>query len=229
MSYADQIFIANCKDILSNGDELVGLNSRIRKFGIVNRYDVSTEFPFVSLFPIDYDLALKEMLWIWKSKCGIIAELPKELRNKWTHLSGTVRKQYRENLSFKHEVKDVNTEDVLDLFGRGTAVEVAYSDDFAVGVDDLLCDETHGRFIVDTITGKSYMSSFDKLLFDLRYGTLPCTRLLKLCDIDALDFAMPETSVYAATFGVNDGRLDLAVNQLYQDMASNANWSVVIE
>ena len=226
-SNANSIFINNCNDIISSGDVLVGLNPRVRKFGIVNHYDVFKEFPFVSLFPVDCSLALKEMLWIWQSKCGIINELPEELRNKWARLDGTVRKQCVENLCHKREVTGINENNVLDFFGRGSVVDISYSDGVERFIDDILCNETHARLVIDTTTGKSYMSPFDKLLFDLNYDTVPCTRVLKVCDVNDLDFSVPESSVYSVTFSIIDGRLDLVVNQQYQDMASNANWTVV--
>ena len=60
MSYADEVFIANCKDILENGTWDTDYNVRphwedgtsahtIKKFGIVNRYDLSKEFPAMTL------------------------------------------------------------------------------------------------------------------------------------------------------------------------------------
>ena len=60
MSYADQIFIQNCQDILSQGiwdtDQQVrprwedGTPAHtIHKFGVVNRYDLSQEFPILTI------------------------------------------------------------------------------------------------------------------------------------------------------------------------------------
>ena len=56
MSMADEIFINMCRDILENGTStegekgtpaLAGWNQRLydQKFGVVNRYDLSKEFP----------------------------------------------------------------------------------------------------------------------------------------------------------------------------------------
>ena len=60
MSYADEIFQQNCRDILQNGiwdtDQQVrprwddGAPAHtIKKFGIVNRYDLKREFPILTI------------------------------------------------------------------------------------------------------------------------------------------------------------------------------------
>ena len=56
MSLADKIFVDMCKDILENGTSTEGEKVRphwedgtsaytIKKFGVVNRYDLAKEFP----------------------------------------------------------------------------------------------------------------------------------------------------------------------------------------
>ena len=60
MSMADEIFINMCRDILENGTSTEGEKVRphwpdgtsaytIKKFGVVNRYDLSKEFPLLTL------------------------------------------------------------------------------------------------------------------------------------------------------------------------------------
>lgn len=77
MSYADEVFIANCKDILENGTWDTDYNVRphwedgtsahtIKKFGIVNRYDLSKEFPAMTLRKTFIKSATDELLWIWQ-------------------------------------------------------------------------------------------------------------------------------------------------------------------
>ncbi|HOO26535.1 MAG TPA: thymidylate synthase, partial [Clostridiales bacterium] len=79
MSYADQIFIENCKDILANGfrDDDYDVRPRwedgspahtIKKFCLVNRYDLSKEFPIFTLRKTNYKNAIDEILWIWQKK-----------------------------------------------------------------------------------------------------------------------------------------------------------------
>ena len=60
MSYADDVFIKMCQDILENGTSTEGEKVRpvwedgtpaytIKKFGVVNRYDLRKEFPAMTL------------------------------------------------------------------------------------------------------------------------------------------------------------------------------------
>ena len=60
MSYADKIFKEMCRDILGNGTSTEGEKVRphwedgtqaytIKKFGVVNRYDLRKEFPAITI------------------------------------------------------------------------------------------------------------------------------------------------------------------------------------
>ena len=79
MSLADEIFISNCKDILENGYSTENEKNRpkwadgteaytIKKFGVVNRYDLSKEFPILTLRRTYLKSAIDELLWIWQKK-----------------------------------------------------------------------------------------------------------------------------------------------------------------
>ena len=78
MSYADEVFIATCKDILNNGisDDDRDVRPRwedgtpahtVKKFGVVNRYDLSKEFPMLTLRKTFLKSAVDELLWIWQT------------------------------------------------------------------------------------------------------------------------------------------------------------------
>ena len=86
MSFADQIFIQNCRDILKNGvwdtDHPVrpvwedGAPAHtIKRFGIVNRYDLRKEFPVITLRRTAFKSAVDEILWIWQKKSNNIRDL----------------------------------------------------------------------------------------------------------------------------------------------------------
>ena len=77
MSRADEIFISMCKDILQNGISSEGEKVRakwadgtpahtIKKFGVVNRYDLASEFPIFTLRPTNLKAAIDELLWMWR-------------------------------------------------------------------------------------------------------------------------------------------------------------------
>ncbi len=113
MSSADRIFIDNCNLILSSGESNVGETIRprwqdgspaytIKKFGLINRYDLSSEFPLLTLRPINWRAALKEILWIWQKKSNVIVELGSKIWDQWQMADGTIGKAYGYQLAQKH-------------------------------------------------------------------------------------------------------------------------------
>ena len=113
MSAADQIFINMCRDILENGtsteDEKVrpkwedGSSAyTIKKFGVVNRYDLSKEFPAMTLRPVAIKMATDEMLWIWQKKSNNIHELSSHIWDSWADEDGSIGKAYGYQMSVKH-------------------------------------------------------------------------------------------------------------------------------
>ena len=113
MSAADQIFINMCRDILENGtsteDEKVrpkwedGSSAyTIKKFGVVNRYDLSKEFPAMTLRPVAIKMATDEMLWIWQKKSNNIHELSSHIWDSWADEDGSIGKAYGYQMRVKH-------------------------------------------------------------------------------------------------------------------------------
>ena len=77
MSYADEVFKQNCRDILAHGVWDTDQNVRphwadgtpahtVKKFGIINRYDLSKEFPILTLRRTYFKTCIDELLWIWQ-------------------------------------------------------------------------------------------------------------------------------------------------------------------
>ena len=97
MSYADERFIANCKDIIENGFSDEGMNVRpywgddhspahtIKQFGVVNRYDLSKEFPIMTLRKVFFKSCIDELLWIWQKKSNNIHEVDRVLFDLKNH------------------------------------------------------------------------------------------------------------------------------------------------
>ncbi|MCL2020211.1 MAG: thymidylate synthase [Oscillospiraceae bacterium] len=113
MSKADDIFISNCKDILDTGFWDTELNVRpkwddgspahtVKKFGIVNRYDLSDEFPILTLRQTYYKNAIDEILWIWQKKSSNIKDLNSKIWNQWADSEGSIGKAYGYQLGVKH-------------------------------------------------------------------------------------------------------------------------------
>ena len=101
MSAADRIFIDMCKDILENGTSTEGEKVRphwedgtpaytIKKFGVVNRYDLSKEFPILTLRRTALKSATDEMLWIWQKKSNNIHDLHSHIWDAWADEDGSI-------------------------------------------------------------------------------------------------------------------------------------------
>ncbi len=117
MSYADKVFIENCKDILQNGVWDTDQNVRprwedgtpahtIKKFGIVNRYDLSKEFPIFTIRKTFFKSAIDEILWIWQKKSNKVSELKSHIWDSWADENGTIGKAYGYQLGVKHKYKE---------------------------------------------------------------------------------------------------------------------------
>ncbi len=113
MSIADSIFISNCREILSTGVWDTNLNVRprwadgspahtIKKFGIVNRYDLSKEFPILTLRRTYWRSAVDELLWIWQAKSNNIKDLRGHIWDSWADENGSIGKAYGYQLGVKH-------------------------------------------------------------------------------------------------------------------------------
>ncbi|OPZ91572.1 MAG: Thymidylate synthase 1 [Firmicutes bacterium ADurb.Bin419] len=117
MSKADNIFIAMCKDILENGMSSEGENVRakwadgtlahtIKKFAVVNRYDLSEEFPILTLRPTNLKAAIDELLWIWQKKSNNIKDLNSRIWDSWADEEGSIGKAYGYQLGIKHKYRE---------------------------------------------------------------------------------------------------------------------------
>lgn len=114
MSYADKVFIDNVKTILNEGFDDSALEVRprwqdgtpahtIKKFGLVNRYDLSKEFPIMTLRRVFIKTAVKEVLWIWQKKSNNIHDLDAHIWDSWADENGSIGKAYGYQLGIKHK------------------------------------------------------------------------------------------------------------------------------
>ena len=123
MSMADEIFIQNCRDILENGvwDTDREVRPRwedgapahtIKKFGIVNRYDLSKEFPILTLRRTFWKSAVDELLWIWQKKSNNVNELRTRVWDAWADETGSIGKAYGYQLGVKHHYPEGDMDQV---------------------------------------------------------------------------------------------------------------------
>lgn len=112
MSLADQIFIETCRNILDNGISDENLEVRpnwldgtpahtIKKFCIVNRYDLSKEFPIITLRRTAFKSAIDEILWIWQKKSNNVHDLNSHIWDSWADETGSIGKAYGYQLGKK--------------------------------------------------------------------------------------------------------------------------------
>lgn len=117
MSSADTAFVATCRDILERGswvrDERVRPRWEdgeqaytIKKFGVINRYDLEREFPLLTLRPINLSAAVDEILWIWQKKSNNIKDLGSRIWDSWADENGSIGKAYGYQMSVKHKYKE---------------------------------------------------------------------------------------------------------------------------
>lgn len=123
MSYADQVFISMCQDIIENGTSTEGEKVRprwkdgslaytIKRFGIVNRYDLSKEFPALTLRKTAIKSCIDEVLWIWQKKSNSIHDLGSHIWDSWADADGSIGKAYGYQMGVKHKYKEGNMDQV---------------------------------------------------------------------------------------------------------------------
>ncbi len=123
MSLADKIFIDTCKDILQNGFWDTELDVRpkwedgapahtVKKFGVVNRYDLSKEFPAQTIRKTFIRSAVDELLWIWQKKSNNINDLGSHVWDSWADENGSIGKAYGYQLGVKHHYREGDMDQV---------------------------------------------------------------------------------------------------------------------
>ena len=123
MSYADERFIQNCREILSDGvwDTDREVRPRwedgtpahtIKKFGIINRYDLQKEFPILTLRRTYWKTAVDELLWIWQKKSNNVHDLNAHIWDQWADETGSIGKAYGYQLGVKHHYPEGDMDQV---------------------------------------------------------------------------------------------------------------------
>ena len=114
MSKADKLFVNMCEKILTEGFSTEGETVRarwedgtpaytIKTFGVVNRYDLSEEFPALTLRPTAIKSAMDEILWIWQQKSNNIHDLKPHIWDEWADADGSIGKAYGYQMAQKYK------------------------------------------------------------------------------------------------------------------------------
>lgn len=117
MSHADELFISMCQNIIENGYSTEGEAVRpkwedgtfaytVKQFGVVNRYDLSKEFPALTLRKTYIKSAIDEVLWIWQKKSNNVNDLSSHIWDAWADEDGSIGKAYGYQMGVKHQYKE---------------------------------------------------------------------------------------------------------------------------
>lgn len=225
MSKADRIFVDMCRDILDNGVDTKGEKVRpkwedgssaytVKKFGVVNRYDLSEEFPAVTLRRTAIKSATDEMLWIWQKKSNNIHDLNSSIWDEWADEDGSIGTAYGYQLAIKHFYTDITEE----------GLRAAFSERY-----DKHCFPT-----VDPKTGRSgfMLDQVDRVIYDLRnnpFSRRIMTNIYNFADLNSMNLY---PCAYSVTFNVTTKKgsdrlvLNAILNQRSQDTLAANNWNV---
>lgn len=177
MSYADKIFKETCRDILLNGTNTKGQKVRpvwpdgqtaytIKKFGVVNRYDLRKEFPALTLRRIALKSCMDEILWIYQRKSNNIHDLNSHIWDAWADPDGSIGTCYGyvagHKFMFKNEMIDQTDYILKQLketpFSRRIMTNIYQFDYLATGNLDPCCfslqlnvTEENGRYVLNGI------------------------------------------------------------------------------
>lgn len=231
MSLADKLFVDMCRDIIEHGTSTEGEKVRpkwedgssaytIKKFGVVNRYDLRQEFPALTLRRTAIKSATDEMLWIWQRKSNDIHTLNSSVWDEWADENGSIGTAYGYQLAVKHFYADVNEEGLRNAFGDNWKAHAAE----AIEPD---CDvsATHkGR--------KGYMlDQVDRVIYDLKNNPFSRRIMTNIYVHQDLHSMHLYPCAYSMTFNVTAGDegklvLNAVLNQRSQDILAANNWNV---
>ncbi len=117
MSRADEIFAQNMQEIMEGGfwDTELAVRPKwedgtpahtVKKFGVVNRYNLQEEFPILTMRRTAFKSCVDELLWIWQKKSNNIRDLNSHIWDSWADESGSIGKAYGYQLGVKHQYKE---------------------------------------------------------------------------------------------------------------------------
>ena len=229
MSLADKTFKAMCEDILTNGYTNNGQNVRphwedgtpaytIAKNAIVNKYDLSKEFPAITLRRTPIKTCTEEMLWIWQRKDNNVNNLDSTVWDEWKRPDGTIGMAYGYQQAKLHLYK-IDPILLPKVFkdGRFNDKKTQF--------------RTHDRLVASKSANDCwYMNQLDKAIYDLTNNPLSRRIIVTMWSPDdGWDMAL-EPCAYEVTFMTrienNEFILDMTLHQRSNDILAAGNWNV---
>lgn len=247
MSYADKVFKQTCRDILENGTSTKNQEVRahwedgtpaytIKKFGVVNTYDLRKEFPAITLRRIALKSAMDEILWIYQKKSNNIHDLNSHIWDQWADEKGSIGKAYGYQMSCMDWYKDVTDEKLLKAFPE---YEILYYDSNPIWFYDeqehlnkeitKICSNNQNTIAV-YFEKKWHMTQIDKVIFDLKltpFSRRIITNTYQFRDLSEMGLY---PCAYSMTYNVTEENgqlvLNAILNQRSQDMLAANGWNI---
>ena len=222
MSYADQVFVSMCEDIINNGTDTQGEKVRpkwedgtpaytIKKFGVVNRYDLRKDFPALTLRKTALKSCMDEILWIYQRKSNNIKDLKPHVWDEWADEDGSIGKAYGYQVGKRYiHHKAQLSKEVTDELLNYPSMKLHHSH-----------NSKHYKVLLDQI---------DAVLYDLKHNPFSRRIMMNLYNFKDLHEMNLYPCAYSMTFNVTNenGKLTLnaILNQRSQDVLAANNWNV---
>lgn len=228
MSYADKVFVENMKSILESGTSTEGeivrphwedgtLAYTIKKFGVVNRYDLRKEFPAMTLRKTGLKSAMDEILWIYQKKSNNIKDLNSHIWDSWADKEGSIGKAYGAQIGkmHRHCILENNDENYQDA--------IRYKSSFIITED--------GDEIGDNKKLHLYLDQIDSVLWDLNHTPFSRRIMISIWNVEELHLMNLQPCCWSCEFNVTDEGgdklvLNMILNQRSADMLTANNWNV---
>ena len=251
MSYADKVFVNMCKEILYNGTSTEGELVRpiwpdtgekaytIKKFGIINRYDLRKEFPVITLRPVPIKTAVDEILWIWQKKSNNINDLESHIWDEWADESGSIGKAYGYQIGQKYIHHEISRYEAQEKFNDNTA-SIFYDSitkymneniDLSIypSVEDCLDIKGSDKYKDFNIKAYLKLDQIDSVIWDLKHNPYSRRIMTNIYNFKDLYEMGLYPCAYSMTFNVTKDKksdkliLNAILNQRSQDvLAANA-------
>lgn len=242
MSYADKVFVEMCSGIINKGVSTEGEKVRpvwedtgekaytIKNFCVVNRYDLSKEFPAITLRKVPIKSCTDELLWIWQKKSNCLEDLDSTVWDEWADEYNTIGSAYGYQLNRKYEWKDVTREGLEKAFPK----ERGYYWKLNSLVNDnrFTGDNGGNNYHVAVDCGDYFlMDQVDKVIYDLVNTPFSRRIMTNMYNFDDLSDMALYPCAYSMTFNVTtdeEGSLVLngILNQRSQDVLASNAWNV---
>lgn len=247
MAKIDDYFISMCRDILENGTTTEGQKVRphwedgtpaytIKKFGVVTRYNLSEEFPILTLRRTPVKSAFDELLWIFQQKSNNVHDLHSDIWNAWADETGSIGRAYGYQMAVKHRYADITREGLEKAFPGATIPSIGEGPEKLRPEDAARCNLSESEFrrtraIYEEAGKVYYLDQMDRVLYDLVNNPFSRRIMTNLYDFEDLHAMHLYPCAYSMTFNVTQERetgqlvLNGILNQRSQDILTAFAWN----